>query len=213
MFSKFTLLAVVLAFGLISALSITLKLNPSKLKLPTSKKILTLQQQTDMLAARDPYSSQLCFGHYLPILNDFTAQLEVDYGKCQKDFDINSDAVILAWNSTLYGIQQSAESGCSTFFDCSSLVDYVMAFECFASVGAEQSKIMYQVSANSLEAASDLKIHLQTLETFKTNCQNTADRDYVEGTASTYENLNKCLGGAPLPEQTTADWFHSTSWN
>ncbi|KAI8044941.1 hypothetical protein M5D96_001117 [Drosophila gunungcola] len=154
----------------------------------------------------------LCFGHYIPILNGLSAQLEVDYAKCQKYFDDSSAAVIASWNSTLYKIQLTGERGCSTFFDCSSIVDFVLSFECFANVGAEQSKTMYQVSADATEAASDIKITLQTLDTQMINCQNNADRHYVEETASTYEKLNRCLGGTPLPQETTKDWSYYTTW-
>nr|XP_016931146.2 uncharacterized protein LOC108010729 [Drosophila suzukii] len=200
MFSRASLLAVVLAFGLVSGLSITLKLSPSKLKLPTNKKVLGLQQQTEVLAAQNPVSSKSCFDYYIPVLNSVTIQYEVAYAQCQKNYDTASDLVLKSWNSTLYGIQAAGDSGCTTFFDCSSIVDYVQAFECFADVGAEQAKTMYQVSANATEAGSSIKIHLQTLDTQQESCNNNADRSYVENTAYTYEGLNQCLSGAPIPE-------------
>nr|XP_017008634.2 uncharacterized protein LOC108065220 [Drosophila takahashii] len=211
MFSRSSLLAVILAFGLVSGLSINLKLNASKLKLPTNKKILGLQQQTEMLAARDPSSSKSCFDYYNPILNGLPAQLELDYDNCERDYETGNELVIKAWNSTLYGIQAAGDRGCGTFFDCSSIVDYVEAFECFANVGAEQSKTMYQVSANATEAAANIKIHLQTLNTQRESCKNLADRDYVEGTASTYEGLTSCLSGAPIPQETTVTTTTTTT--
>lgn len=134
MFSKFSLLAVVLAFGLVSGLSLSLVVKPSKLKLPTNKKILGLQQQTEELAARDPGTSVRCFDYYIPIINGLSAQYELDYNKCVKDYDTASELVLAAWNSTLFGIQASGDRGCNTFFDCSSIVDSVLAFECFANV-------------------------------------------------------------------------------
>jgi len=124
----------VLAFGLVSGLSITLKLNASKLKLPTNKKVLGLQQQTEVLAAQNSVSSKSCFDYYIPVLNSVTIQYEVAYAQCQKNYDTASDLVLKSWNSTLYGIQAAGDSGCTTFFDCSSIVDYVQAFECFADV-------------------------------------------------------------------------------
>ncbi|XP_043656020.1 uncharacterized protein LOC122621998 [Drosophila teissieri] len=210
MFSKLSLLAVVLAFGLVSGLSLSLKLKPSKLQLPTTKKIHALQQQTDELAARDPATSIACFDYYLPILNALTDQYEQDYNKCLKDFENGKNLVIDAWNSTLFSIQAAGDSGCNTFFECSSIVDSVPAFECFARVGAEQSKIMYQVSANATEAAAQITIHLQTLESQLEICSNVASRDYVEGTALNYEELDNCLKGAPIPKDTTANWYYTT---
>ncbi|XP_017083090.1 uncharacterized protein LOC108115965 [Drosophila eugracilis] len=207
MFSKSSLLAVVLAFGLVTGLRISVKLNGSKLKLPTNQKILGLQQQTDMLAARDPSSSKSCFDYYIPILNGVVDQYELAYAKCEKNFETAKELVKESFNSTLYGIQQAGDSGCNTFFDCSSIVDYVQAFECFAKVGAEQSRIMYQVSANATEAATNISIHFQTLETQKESCQNLAERDYVEGTADAYVNLNSCLYGGSLPEDGTTIYY------
>eukprot|EP00099_Drosophila_melanogaster_P023829 NP_651699.1 uncharacterized protein Dmel_CG7567 [Drosophila melanogaster] len=211
MFSKFSLLAVVLAFGLVSGLSLSLVVKPSKLKLPTNKKILGLQQQTEELAARDPGTSVRCFDYYIPIINGLSAQYELDYNKCVKDYDTASELVLAAWNSTLFGIQASGDRGCNTFFDCSSIVDFVLAFECFANVGAEQSKIMYQVSANATEAAVQIKIHLQTLDSQLESCLNYSEKDFVEGTSLYYGELNKCLAGAPVPQDTTANWYYTTA--
>ncbi|EDV53215.1 protein TsetseEP [Drosophila erecta] len=210
MFSKLSLLAVVLAFGLVSGLSLGLMIKPSKLQLPTNKKILGLQQQTEELAARDPGTSIACFDYYIPLINGLSAQYEFDYNKCVKDYDYASQLIIDAWNSTLFGIQASGDSSCKSFFDCSCIVDSVLAFECFAKVGAEQSKIMYQVSANATEAAVQIKIHLQTVETKRESCFNYAERDFVEGTSLYYGELNKCLAGAPIPQDTTENWFYTT---
>ncbi|EDW53365.1 protein TsetseEP [Drosophila sechellia] len=211
MFSRFSLFAVVLAFGLVSGLSLSVVLKPSKLKLPTNKKILGLQQQTEELAARAPGNSAPCFDYYIPIINGLSDQYQLDYNKCAKDYDTASELVLAAWNSTLFGIQASGDSGCNTFFDCSSIVDSVLAFECFANVGAEQSKIMYQVSANATEAAVQIKIHLQTLDSQLETCLNYSERDFVEGTAHYYEELNKCLAGAPVPQETTTNWYYTTA--
>ncbi|XP_017041622.1 uncharacterized protein LOC108088384 [Drosophila ficusphila] len=203
MFFRSSLLAVVLAFGLVSGLSVTLKLKGSKLKLPITKKIQQLQMETEEMAARDLATTQSCFGHYNPILNGVAVQFQEDYDTCEKNYANGSALITSAWNSTLYEIQGSGDQGCNTFFDCSSILDPVLVFECFANVGAEQSKIMYQVSANATEAATAIKILLVSLETEKESCQNTAERNYVEGTASTYEDLTQCLAGNPLPGETT----------
>lgn len=70
---------------------------------------------------------------------------------------------------------------------------------------------MYQVSANATEAAVQIKIHLQTLDSQLESCLNYSEKDFVEGTALYYGELNKCLAGAPVPQETTANWYYTTA--
>ncbi|KAH8383007.1 hypothetical protein KR009_006231 [Drosophila setifemur] len=209
-----SLLVVILALCLVSGLKVHLKLN-SKLKLPTTKKIHTLQQETEVLAARDASNIKPCFDYYSPLFDGITNQFEKDYYQCLQIFDNHSGQAASKWNYTLLDIQQREKAGCNTFFECDSIVDYVAAFECFARVGAEQSKTLYSVSAYANEAATQSKLTLQELETELDNCENSAERDYVEGTANTYEQLNGCLSSAsaPLPQQKTTEdpWYRSTA--
>ncbi|KAH8356033.1 hypothetical protein KR200_008182, partial [Drosophila serrata] len=217
MYSPHIVLALFLALGLATGLelnlSLNLKPNPNfKLKLPTNKKILGLQQQTEVLAAQDPQKTQQCFNYYNPILSGITNQYEKNYGQCNQDHTTGSNQVILTFNRTLYDIQDAADQGCSAFWPCGSIVDYVEAFQCFANAAAEESKILYQVSANATDAAGNLKIHLQTLDTQLEICVNNAERDYVEGTTSSYEALKNCLDGGSLPAGTTTPggWVTTT---
>ncbi|KAH8258433.1 hypothetical protein KR038_011419, partial [Drosophila bunnanda] len=214
MSSPHLVLALFLALGLATGLELNLKLNlkpNSKLKFPSNKKILGLQQQTEVLAARDPQTTQQCFNYYNPILSGIADRYEKNYGQCNQDYSTGSDQVILTFNRTLYDIQEAADQGCAAFWPCGSIVDYVEAFQCFANAAADESKILYQVSANATEAAGNLKIHLQTLDTQLEICLNSAERDFVEGTSVTYEALNKCLNGGGLPAATTPPWDWDTT--
>ncbi|KAH8283873.1 hypothetical protein KR054_003889, partial [Drosophila jambulina] len=218
MYSPHSLLVLFLALGLASSLNVNLNLslNPNsnsnlKLKLPINKKVLGLQQQTEVLAVRDPQTTQQCFNYYSPVLSGITDRYEKNYGQCSQDHSTGSAQVILAFNRTLYDIQEAADQGCNAFWPCGSIVDYVEAFQCFASAAADESKILYQVSANATEAAGNLKIHLQTLDTQLEICVSSAEREYVEGTTSTYEALNKCLNGGGLTTGTTPPWDWDTT--
>ncbi|XP_017100897.2 uncharacterized protein [Drosophila bipectinata] len=203
MFSRSTLFVGILAIGLVTGLGIGPKLKVSKLKLPITKKLESLHQQTEVLAALEPTKSQSCFNYYTPILNKYTFRYEVDFDLCLSVFNSSSTEVTEAWNSTLYQIQNGGDKGCSEFKECRSFSDLDLAFRCFAESGAEQSKVLFQVSANVTEVASFVKISLLTLQTQLDSCVNHAQREYIEDTSSTYEQLNNCLKGAPLPEVTT----------
>ncbi|XP_017021880.1 uncharacterized protein [Drosophila kikkawai] len=211
-------LALFLALGLATGLTLNLNLKPNsgklKLKLPTNKKIHGLQQQTEVLAVRDPQTTQQCFNYYTPILSGITDRYEKNYGQCNQDHSTGSELVILTFKWTLYDIQEATDQGCKTFWPCGSIVDYVEAFQCFASAAADESKIMYQVSADATEAAGNMKIDLQTLDTQLELCVTSAEREYVEGTIATYEDLNKCLNGGGLTTDTVpgGDWDTTTDW-
>jgi len=69
------------------------------------------------------------------------------------------------------------------------------------------------VQVAGTEAGSSIKIHLQTLDTQQESCNNNADRSYVENTAYTYEGLNQCLAGAPIPEDSPVDYYTTSIYN
>ncbi|KAH8251368.1 hypothetical protein KR032_009755 [Drosophila birchii] len=214
MYSPHSVLVLFLALGLATGLSLNLNLNlspNSKLKLPTNKKILGLQQQTEVAALRDPQTSQQCFSYYTPILSGITERYEKNYAQCESDHRTGHAQVILTFNRTLYDIQDAADQGCNAIWPCGSIVNYVEAFQCFASAAADESKILYQVSADATEAAGNLKLHLQTLDTQQDICVNSAERDYVEGTSSTYEALTKCLNGDGITTTPGWDWETTTT--
>ncbi|SPP82877.1 uncharacterized protein LOC117585232 [Drosophila guanche] len=197
MLFKYALLMAMLVLGL--ALG-----SLPKLKRPTTPKIHSLEQQSELLSVQNPSRTQICFGYYGPKLNTVSSKYEFDYLACTDSFEKSSQAIYCNWNSTLYGLASQADYGCNTFADCSTIVDYVEAFECFARWGAQESKTMYAISANATESAATIQMQLQTKENQLAICVNEADRYFVEDTTAMYEELNACLNGLPVGYTTSA---------
>ncbi|XP_022226217.2 uncharacterized protein LOC111076652 [Drosophila obscura] len=193
MLFKFSLLMALLVVGLVLG-------SVPKLKRPTTPKIHRLEQQSEILSAQNPATTQICFGYYGPILNGVSTKYETDYSLCAETFENFSHGIYCNWNSTLYELASDGDYACDTFADCSTIVDYLEAFECFARVGAQESKAMYAISANATEASTSIHMQLQALENSLDICQNEAERHFVEDTTNTYENLNGCLNGDRLPD-------------
>ncbi|XP_017140213.1 uncharacterized protein LOC108154452 [Drosophila miranda] len=204
MFSKTSLLLAMLGLGLVMG---TL----AKVRLPTTPKIHRLEQQTELLSVQNPVATQMCFGFYGPILNNVSTTYEINYSQCANSYDFDSQNIYCRWNNTLIGLSHEGDSGCNTFVDCATIVDYVEAFECFARVGAQESKTMYSISANATQIAAIIQSDLLLVESRWDICVNDAERDFVEDTASTYEHLNACLNGAALPNEPVSTEGPSTT--
>lgn len=210
-----------------------------KLQLPKVKKIQILKQTSEELSAQNPRNSVGCFDYYRPTLDIVTQQYEVQYNQCLVQYDANSSLEDSKWELPRQQLERTGLTSCNVLKDCSTIVGYVEAFECFAeavrsidsdtlsiekvtlplflifiaflslspflfcySQGAEQSKSMYEISANATELAVQVEEFYKTLDTAKSICINNAERHYVEDTTTTYEGLNNCLSGkAPVPQQ------------
>lgn len=137
MYSRSSLFVGILAIGLVTGLGIAPKLKASKLKLPITKKLESLHQQTEVLAALDPIKTPSCFNYYSPILNQYTFSFELDFNYCVSVFNSSSTEIAEAWNFTLYLIQSGGDKGCSNFRECQSFTDLDLAFKCFATEVSE----------------------------------------------------------------------------
>lgn len=142
MYSRSSLFVGILAIGLVTGLGIAPKLKASKLKLPITKKLESLHQQTEVLAALDPSKTPTCFEYYTPILNQYTFSFELDYAYCLSVFNSSSIQIAEAWNSTLYQIQSGGDKGCSKFRECESFSELNLAFKCFATEVSEHRPVI-----------------------------------------------------------------------
>lgn len=70
---------------------------------------------------------------------------------------------------------------------------------------------MYQISANATELSIEVEEFYKTIESKKSICINNAERNYVEYTTNTYENLNLCLAGKVQIPQTTREIVYTTT--
>lgn len=70
---------------------------------------------------------------------------------------------------------------------------------------------MYAISADATELAVEVEEFYKTIDSKKLICINNAERNYVEETTSTYENLNLCLAGKDIPQSTSGRTSELTS--
>lgn len=197
-------------------------------------KIKLLKQQTHALSEQNPSNGPHCFSLYKPQLDSIATHYEIEYETCNNAFAEQTALEDSKWRTTRYQLVEDGTNTCRAMTDCSSIVGYVEAFECYAQMvrdpeiynsydimitncelkfllqGAEQSKSMYTLSANALEDATEMKAYYQVIENTKTVCINNAERTYVESTTNAYEQLNSCLSSPNTPRSTTWPTTNST---
>lgn len=103
-----------------------------KLQLPKVKNIQTLKQTSEVLSAQNPRNSVGCFDYYRPTLDIITQQYEVQYTNCLLQYSFESDLEDDKWKSSRQQLEKSGSTSCNVLKDCSTIVGYVEAFECFA---------------------------------------------------------------------------------
>ncbi|XP_034486617.1 uncharacterized protein LOC117791077 isoform X2 [Drosophila innubila] len=169
-------------------------------------KIKHLKQQTQLLSEQNPKNGPACFSVYRPKLDSISTQYEVEYTSCNSEFAEQNALEDLKWQTRYSQLDENAVSACRALTDCSAIVGYVEAFECYAQMGAEQSRAMYTLSANALQLATEMREYYQLIETTKTICINNAERTYVESATKDYEQLHTCLMGNVSPHSTTPNY-------
>ncbi|KAL7726858.1 hypothetical protein ACLKA6_001921 [Drosophila palustris] len=175
--------SLVLLLGLVIAVT-------GKLNVP---KIQALKQQTTVLSEQNPKNAPGCFSVYIPRLDSISTQYELEITKCNKAFEEQIAVEDSYFSHHRSQLDRNGVDSCRAIIDCSSIVGYVEAFECFAKMGAEQSKSMLTLSANALQVAAELKESYQLFETKQTICLNNAEAKYVKDTTHEYEQLNSRL--------------------
>ncbi|XP_034115146.2 uncharacterized protein LOC117575152 [Drosophila albomicans] len=182
------------------------------LKLPNLQfpKLQLLKQQTQELTDQNPRNGPACFTVYKPELDDIASQYEIDYTRCTTIYNQQTALEDTKWQGPRTQLEERGQYACRTIVDCSTIVGYVEAFECYAQMGTEQSKSMYALSADANDVAVEMQESYRVIETYKTVCVNDAERTYVEHTTNTYEELNSCLAGKVQPK-TTSDTFVPTT--
>ncbi|KAH8416644.1 hypothetical protein KR222_000401, partial [Zaprionus bogoriensis] len=166
-----------------------------KLQLPKIPKIQKLKQTSEVLSAQNTVNSKQCFDYFSPQLDAIIRQYESRYSFCVQKFESDSALEDSKWEQPRRQMEISGKTSCTLLSGCSTIVGYVEAFECFALTAAEQSKSMYELSANATQLAIEVEELYKTLDTARAICINNAERFYVQDTTSTYEYLNDCLSG------------------
>ncbi|EDW81143.2 uncharacterized protein Dwil_GK11180, partial [Drosophila willistoni] len=151
----------------------------------------------------------ICFNHYTPILSNLTKQYENDYNVCYDNYDNASEIIDAKYAPARNHFQNTILESCKSLYGCNvnSTSNYT-AFDCIAEHAANQSKALYNLSANATDISAKIKEEYRVIDVQKEICINNAEWIYVVETADTYEELNACLRGdliisTPGPNSTT----------
>ncbi|KAH8383008.1 hypothetical protein KR009_006232, partial [Drosophila setifemur] len=183
--------------------------------------IQELQEESRELAATNAATSANCFTTYNPRLQQSVVRFENDFGACIATYDNASALIIGKYKKTRDEILLTASNSCNACCLAApaqdSLGAMVKQFECASDVSAMNSKIFYAISANATETSVQIQQDLATVVSQKELCVETANRIYVEDTATSYENLNACLKGnivnfptSVAPYTTTRGYYDTT---
>ncbi|KAM8714377.1 hypothetical protein ACLKA7_014498 [Drosophila subpalustris] len=162
-----------------------------------------------MIQSRDlnqdsPARSLSCFDYYLPLLNDAAENYKAEYAQCLTTAEDSREAIDDTTQDDRNQIDGSATTACEALSTCSQITSSVSYFECYTKAASENTKTMYTISADSSELLAQVREQYRLIEITQYECTNKTERTYVENTANTYEELNKCLTGvSPVPNGST----------
>ncbi|XP_068155126.1 uncharacterized protein [Drosophila tropicalis] len=197
MFSKLSVLLVCLCIG--NSLALSLNLDGKHflhLSLKNHVKIQRLQGESEMLAEAHQDKSTICFNHYTPILSNLTKQYQNDFDVCLKNYDNASSIIDAKFAPDRDEFQKTILGSCNSLYGCNvNSTRNLTAFDCIAEKAAEQSKALYNLSANATDISARIKEEYRVIDVQKEICVNNAEWIYVVESADTYEELNACLRG------------------
>ncbi|XP_041452393.1 uncharacterized protein LOC121405547 [Drosophila obscura] len=197
---------VVLALCLSVALAARLQAPPHK----PQAHIQELKAENQVLASAHSQGSNLCFNKYLPVLDTINAAYETDFVACISTYENATVAVHAKYTSDFEEIVNKSESSCSNLHACQywsystlPIEDVLSGLDCANTVAADDAKTFYSISNTATELAAKIQADYLTIESTKDLCLVDAERNYVEATTTTYEQLNACLRGDIAVEKTS----------
>ncbi|XP_032292156.1 uncharacterized protein [Drosophila virilis] len=147
------------------------------------------------LSQDNPARSLSCFDTYLPLLNDISQDFQKAYAQCLATADASRLGIDDNTKDDRDKIDSEATSACDALTTCSQSTAAIDYFECYSQTGSENTKVMYTISANSAELLAQVREEYRLIDIVQYECTNKSERAYVENTAATYENLDRCLAG------------------
>lgn len=104
-----------------------------KVELPKNIKIFQLKQKSEQLSAKSSSKSVECFDYYRPQFESISDLYQVLYENCVIQYEKDTMLENSKWEVPRQRLEQSGVASCNVLQDCSSIVGYVEAFECFAA--------------------------------------------------------------------------------
>ncbi|XP_061393676.1 uncharacterized protein LOC133329195 [Musca vetustissima] len=134
-----------------------------------------------------------CFQEYLPKLNQLTEEYEAAYGACLNTTATSKERVEAEVAKDRSNVDALAEDVCQRYSKCSGVVSSLDAFECYADAAENATSNSYTIQTTSKSKSQYIQLRYQTIQYDETVCTETCKATYVEETAKTYAELDKCL--------------------
>ncbi|XP_032586139.1 microtubule-associated protein RP/EB family member 1 isoform X2 [Drosophila mojavensis] len=168
-------------------------------------KLLQAMRSTNALQQNNPARSIKCFQYYSEVFDQLLQQYEEQYQTCENASETQLATLDWLYESKLSGLSNNAQSACQLIQNCDNLTDTASALACYAQVGTEDAKVMYNISGSASQYNGEFNQKKQVIEYQLEECSNEARRAYEVDTEQTYVRLQACLMGTePVPSTTTA---------
>ncbi|XP_016985955.1 suppressor protein SRP40 [Drosophila rhopaloa] len=193
------LCVVLLAIGLSQILALP---SPSlQLNHPSTDLLQFLMQSRDL--ANDGDHSIECLGYYIPLINAEVTTYETEFKACLEEAALEVSQINDKTKEERDAIDASALSSCEALNVCKAKEAAEEYFECYSQAGSENTKSMFTISANASELLALVREEVRLIQVNEYVCTNKTQRAYAENSASLYDQLTLCIGGAPIPSATT----------
>lgn len=188
-------------YAKLSVLLLSISLGYAAVPLEADVGLMRFMMHSRALTQDNPTRSLSCFDYYIPELNAIAEKYKADYAQCLDDADESRSGIDESTQPDRDLINESANSSCAALQKCSTSEGAIDFFSCYSEVGGENAKSMYTISSNSSVILAAVREEYRLIEISQFVCTNQSDRVYVEDTARTYEELNRCVAGlAPVPD-------------
>ncbi|XP_058982378.1 protein TsetseEP-like [Musca domestica] len=145
--------------------------------------------------ARNSPRNIVCFEEYLPKLNQLTDEYEQAYGSCLNATANSKQRVESEVAKDRSNVEALAEDVCQLYSKCSTVVASADFFECYFNASEQAAVNSYTIQTTSKSKSQYIQLRYQTIQYDETVCTDTCKATYVEETAKTYAELDKCLAG------------------
>ncbi|XP_023172690.1 protein TsetseEP [Drosophila hydei] len=162
--------------------------------LPESNLMQFMMRSRD-LTQDNPARSLSCFDTYLPQLNKANEDFQTAYALCLSEADASRAGIDEGTKGERAQIDGSATSACQALDACSKLSPSIDYFSCYSDAGADNTKSMYEISANAAEWLAIVREEFRQIDNTEYACTNKTQRNHVEQSAAIYENFDRCLAG------------------
>ncbi|XP_017070785.1 uncharacterized protein LOC108107691 [Drosophila eugracilis] len=179
---------------------------PPYVGLPTADGLtqLFLKSRTTQ---RDPFASVACFGGYIGESNLIAEDYSGNYSTCFNTSRVARESIDNDFKITRRTIELSSERVCHELSVCNKKNSTLESFRCHADVGSNNTVSTYSISGNASESYNLYEERYRVVELQLGQCNQRAERNYVEATARNYNYLQACLDGRvqpkPMPKPTT----------